>query len=269
MKFKNSILVSDFDGTLINKDGHISQENINKINYFIENGGLFCGATGRTHLGVDKMRDVLPVVAPWILFNGAGVYDFRSSSFIHTDTIENNTLKPLAMKIMNEFPHINVQVCTSRMQYFVNPNGKDDLIVIGENQLYENSDIESVKEDWIKLIFSGEAKELLKIEKIIVNNLDVLKYRYFYSGKIYMEIMGRNVSKGSGLKALIENIPNKIEKVYAIGDYYNDVEMLEFADISGAPDNAPEDIKAKVDVIVNSHDNHAVKDFIDYIEKLL
>jgi Cof subfamily protein (haloacid dehalogenase superfamily) len=266
-KFKNSVLISDFDGTLVNKNGVISKENIDAINYYIENGGIFCGATGRTHLGVDIMRDALPIVAPWILFNGAGVYDFRSGQFVHIDSIESVTLLPIARAVMEKLPHMNVQVTTNRMQYFVNPSGRPDPIVIEENQVYEEKNIDEITEPWIKLIFNGSKEDLKKIEMIILDKLDQDSFRYFYSGKAYLEIMGRKVSKGTGLKALVESLPENIEKIYAIGDYYNDVELLRGADISAAPDNAPDDIKANVDVIVSGHDDHAVMEFINWIEE--
>jgi Cof subfamily protein (haloacid dehalogenase superfamily) len=266
-KFKNSVLISDFDGTLINKEGNISKENIDAINYYIDNGGIFCGATGRTHLGVDKMREALPVVAPWILFNGAGVYDFRSNEFVHVDSIDSSTLLPIAKEVMDKLPYMNVQVTTGKMQYFVNSNGRPDPIVIEENQLYEEKNIEEINEPWIKLIFNGSQKDLKKIEMIILERLDQETFRYFYSGKSYLEIMGRKVSKGTGLKALVESLTDNIEKIYAIGDYYNDVELLMGADISAAPDNAPDDIKENVDIIVSGHDNHAVMEFINWIDK--
>lgn len=266
-KFENSVLISDFDGTLINNEGIISKENIDAINYYIENGGIFCGATGRTHLGVDKMKDALPLVAPWILFNGAGVYDFRNKRFVHVDSIESALLKPIAKTVMDKLPHMNVQVTTDRMQYFVNPNGSLDPIVIEENQVYEEKDIDLINEPWIKLIFNGSQEDLKKIELIILDKLDQDIYRYFYSGKAYLEIMGKKVSKGSGLVALVKSLPKNIEKIYAIGDYYNDVELLNGADISAAPDNAPDEIKKNVDIVVSSHDNHAVMEFIEWIDK--
>ena len=51
MKFKSVLIASDFDGTLKNDDGVITPDVIEKIKYFIENGGLFTICTGRIHQG--------------------------------------------------------------------------------------------------------------------------------------------------------------------------------------------------------------------------
>lgn len=266
-KFKGYILVSDFDGTLINKNGKISDENIQAINYFVENGGMFCGATGRTHLNVEPYKKLLPVQSPWILFNGGGVYDFEKERFLYEDIINAEDLKPLVAKVLEVIPHINIQICTSKMLYLVNPNALPDVMVVEEGQEYEDVKIDEIEYPWIKLMFQGRGEDLKRVEKIVSMNLNLETYRYFYSGVAYLEVMGKNVSKGSGLHALKEILKDEIHHFCAIGDYYNDVEMLIEADISAAPDNAPEDIKAHTSVVVKDHDEHAVKDFIEWIEE--
>lgn len=266
-KFSNYMLVSDFDGTLINRNGQISTENITAIQYFIDNGGLFCGATGRTHLNIVPYMEKLPVIAPWILFNGAGVYDFKTQEFIHEDRLDEKELIPLTKSVIRAVPHINVQICTTKMLYLVNPNAIPDVHIESENQLHETVDLDEIDSHWIKLMFQGTQEDLKKVEGILASNLDLELYRYFYSGVSYLEVMGKSVSKGSGLHAL-KNIINDPNYHYcAIGDYYNDVEMLKEAEYSAAPDNAPEDIKAHATVVVNHHDHHAVKDFIEWLER--
>ncbi len=268
-KFNGYMLVSDFDGTLINKSGKISNENIEAIEYFIENGGLFCGATGRTHLNVAPYKELLPVVAPWILFNGAGVYDFKKQSFIYEDQLDNTELIPLAKKVIVQIPHINTQVCTTKMLYLVNPNGLPDKMMMEEGQEHESIDMDNIDTPWIKLMFQGSTRDLKAVEEIVAEELNLETYRYFYSGISYLEIMDKRVSKGSGLHALKEIIGDEIHHFCAIGDYYNDVEMLQEADISAVPDNAPDDIKKYATVVVNHHDDHAIKDFVMWLENHL
>ena len=50
-KFDGYLLVSDFDGTLIDHNLSISDENTAAIRSFIDQGGRFLGATGRTATG--------------------------------------------------------------------------------------------------------------------------------------------------------------------------------------------------------------------------
>ena len=52
---------------------------------------------------------------------------------------------------------------------------------------------------------------------------------------------------------------------YAIGDYYNDLEMIQTADIGAALVDSPDEVKAVATVVVGSVQNGAVADFIDYL----
>ena len=52
---------------------------------------------------------------------------------------------------------------------------------------------------------------------------------------------------------------------FAIGDYYNDLEMIKSADIGAALIDSPNEVKAAADVVVRDAQSGAVADFIDYL----
>jgi hydroxymethylpyrimidine pyrophosphatase-like HAD family hydrolase len=52
------------------------------------------------------------------------------------------------------------------------------------------------------------------------------------------------------------NIPR--EEVLAIGNYYNDVSMIEYAGLGVAMDNSPDDIKALADVVTTSNNEDGI-----------
>ena len=54
-------------------------------------------------------------------------------------------------------------------------------------------------------------------------------------------------------------------KIFAIGDYFNDIEMLKTADISAAVKDSPEEVQCCADYITQSCEDGAVADFIDYL----
>ncbi|NLA86727.1 MAG: HAD hydrolase family protein, partial [Clostridiales bacterium] len=54
--------------------------------------------------------------------------------------------------------------------------------------------------------------------------------------------------------------------IMAIGDYYNDLELIETAAVGAVPAGAPDDLKQCADLVVCSCENGAVADFIEYIE---
>ena len=69
-KFNGILICTDLDGTLLDNEKHVSKENIEAIEYFKKNGGLFTFLTGRMPFylstiyeveeGVNPMQEVPP-----------------------------------------------------------------------------------------------------------------------------------------------------------------------------------------------------------------
>ena len=76
--FSGVLLATDYDDTLYDSTGAISQENRQAIARFVAEGGRFCISTGRSYINfaIQMERERLPVNAPVILSNGASIYDF-------------------------------------------------------------------------------------------------------------------------------------------------------------------------------------------------
>lgn len=69
------LLVTDLDGTLLNRKQQISEENQRAIEAFKLAGGLFTIATGRMEDAVQSFMTDLSLDLPMILYNGAKIID--------------------------------------------------------------------------------------------------------------------------------------------------------------------------------------------------
>ena len=83
----------------------------------------------------------------------------------------------------------------------------------------------------------------------------------------YYEQFPKGVSKASALDRLCEILKVKKGCLFAMGDYYNDLEMIKKADISAVPFGTPDDIKQYADYETVRCEDGAVADFIDYLAK--
>lgn len=72
-----------------------------------------------------------------------------------------------------------------------------------------------------------------------------------FTDEIYFEMMPQCVSKGSALRELCAFTGIPLENTIAIGDYYNDLEMLETAGYAVAMENAPMKLQAVADEITS------------------
>ena len=76
MKFQNVLLASDFDGTLKNDNGEITDDVKSAIKYYMNNGGKFTVCTGRIYQGFHLYSPEY-INAPVLLGNGAMAYDYE------------------------------------------------------------------------------------------------------------------------------------------------------------------------------------------------
>ena len=93
-KFDHVLLASDFDNTLVHTKAALDAgstelppmptRNREALEYFTRNGGYFSVSTGRALPAFARYASDLPINAPCIIANGAGLYDFRTEQYLAT-----------------------------------------------------------------------------------------------------------------------------------------------------------------------------------------
>ena len=76
-----------------------------------------------------------------------------------------------------------------------------------------------------------------------LDKITVLKTQYDHRDLCILDILNRECSKGHALRRWAEEQGIAREQVMAIGDNYNDLEMLEFAGLPVVMGNASQDMK--------------------------
>jgi Cof subfamily protein (haloacid dehalogenase superfamily) len=91
--------------------------------------------------------------------------------------------------------------------------------------------------------------------------------RSIYNGKLniypskptYLEVMDSKGSKSNSVKFVSERLGLLPSEIIAMGDNYNDVEMIHFAGMGVAMGNAADDIKAGADYVTDTNNNDGVR----------
>lgn len=91
--------------------------------------------------------------------------------------------------------------------------------------------------------------------------------RSIYNGRLnvypskatYLEVMDSRGSKSNAARFVSERLGLSPAEIIAMGDNYNDVEMIRFAGMGVAMGNAPDDIKAKADYVTDTNNNDGVR----------
>ena len=266
--FDGYILVSDFDGTLIDDKRRISSENTLAIESFIAQGGRFLGATGRTELNVRPYTGNIALVTPWILYNGAAIYDWDSKAFIYKAPLDRQLTEAFVRKVVARFSAINVQVFPGGPFFQINSGARPDAQAVREDQHYENRPMDQLPEAWLKILFCSDVpEELLAIEAMLEEDALRQHVHKTHSAPRYFELTAHGVSKGSALARLKTLLHPTPHHVVAIGDYLNDIEMLQEADTSAAPESAMPEVKIHARIITVSHTQSAIADLVRRLER--
>ena len=156
-KFSGILLVSDIDGTLIGGAPKVTKYNAERINYFIENGGLFTIATGRC---VDACRAVLESVnlsAPAAMVNGTVIYDYAAEKVVASRGIDDGMRKIICEALKEDNPLVGVEIHSRDKVIDVKITREVEI-----HNLYENlnplimSIEESLDYEWNKAFFTFE-----------------------------------------------------------------------------------------------------------------
>lgn len=270
MDFKNSVFVTDMDGTLLSKDKSISEENLRLIREYQASGGLFGVATGRPIHTTRRYLEILNPDLPLILYNGCIVYDHKSDRIVHATYLP-DCARDILKDIFAKYPGIAPEIFTFEGQYYLNLNDAErwhhEILKISYTK--KNSGDE-VTEPWCKLLFADSIDVINELMEY-VKKFDGMGVRFVRSCPYFLELLPESVSKGSALKEMLKimSLDGKGKTVISAGDYDNDIEMLKASDISFCPADSQQNVKDNSTYVLSSTcDEDAIAEAIKALSKL-
>ncbi|MCI8497395.1 MAG: Cof-type HAD-IIB family hydrolase [Clostridiales bacterium] len=263
-KFEGILIASDLDGTLLSNDGTISRRNIDAVRRFMEEGGLFTFATGR-NIGPARefARQLCPNV-PAILTNGSVLYDFQADE-VRWDCPISEQGKEIMKKTMRQFPTVGTEVTSYGKVYIVRESEYTHKHVTFERIDPTYCGWDALPEKWHKVVYADDPELLQRVAKWCEPRRED-EVQYVFSTTFFYEMTPNRVNKGTSLKVLRDILNFKLDKIVAIGDYYNDLDFIRCADIGVFTQNAPEKLKPLADFTVCSNEEGALADLIERIE---
>ena len=263
----NWLIASDIDGTLNNKFRRLPKRNELAINEFVSAGGHFTLASGRNPQSMEKHFRRLPIAGtPAVVINGAGLYDFEKNEMIYFSAMSEEGMQ-LAIEAAKRFPAVDVIVVAKDMIY-VTGIGYFGRFFVAADKLKHRciKNIEDVpKKDWGKVIFSGLPADISKVKKHFTS-MDDPDLTLMSSSIASFEILARNTNKGTALLKLADILGIDKSHVGAIGDYFNDFDMLKCVGVPACCGQAPRELKEISEFVACHCNKGAVADFLEYIE---
>lgn len=253
--YESYMIISDLDGTIIPHGGVVSEANKRAIESFRAGGGHFGIATGRTPEAAAGYLGGVAITAPSIFFNGSMLYDWPHEHVLVTKPLTVQGAPDLwprfAALCLERFPKACIEVYTQEDCHIISNPRYDDPRLPHEHYRYCHSDLAEVadvrKTPWLKFFVCADPADLRELEREAEVFGTAACSHHFYSEANYHEFVAKGVSKGSMLEAIRKMPVFSQTKIIALGDYLNDRELLEAADIGIASGNAHDELKALAD----------------------
>lgn len=269
------LILSDFDHTLTNTQNKISDNTIASIKRFINLGGIFGIATGRS---LPLMKNRLPELElhnhafPLVTYQGAVIANSKGEIYQIKSMKHKTVLKVVKyLEDNHQLFHISTleQVYAiediKTIKTFVEPDEFSNVFIFKPSIydfLLSNKDLEVIQ---ISLICDPNKTD------IVQNNLNqrfINEVLFVKSHPRIIESTEITTSKGNALSFLTKAYNLSSDEVLVFGDSLNDLSMFETPVIKVAVENASSILKEKADYICGSCDDSGVARFINQICQL-
>lgn len=263
--FDGCLLLSDVDGTLVKGGQPIPPRNLKAIQYFTANGGKFAIATGRCLKTAEALYNASGSNTCLVCFNGAALYDFEKDSYFYCMHLADSVKKVLLNFI--ERYRCGILVDTPRKSYLLQDSQAAQRHIQKVGIYYPPADFEALQDKvWVKAVILAENEQEADEIYAYAQTLSLENAYFMRTDKTYIELTCAGADKAVGITELKKVLNAK--QVFAIGDYENDLAMLQMADVSAVAAGAPEKIKKTVDFVCGDAAEGAVADFISILERM-
>jgi len=261
--FDKYVILTDLDGTVFDGQLNILEKDINAIDFFIKNGGTFGVSTGRIMVSAMPLIKRMPINAPCVFCNGGVIMDTATGEIKHCNYLPDNGRDALKV-IMKRFPNLRAAVLKDDKFYNVTEFHDGETPFSMDVPSTIESDVNNLPNGWYKVLMNVMDHPMDEV----VAFCDTLNYpgiRFMPTTTYYHEILPEQNSKASGNRKLLEVMGWQDKTLVAIGDFYNDLEMIKDADIGVAVAAAPDAVKAAADLVVCDVCEGAMAQLIEYL----
>jgi len=247
------LIAIDIDGTLLNSHVQISQGNLTALRRAHEAGVEIILVTGRRHAFALPVAEALGFPL-WLISSNGAVTKSLSGELFHRDILSAATVRKL-LDWMDEYRANAVVTFDRDDQGALAIERADELNASISRWMEKNAAFISryvpletcLVTDPIQAMFCGSLARMRGAQERLSasgmeHEISVLRTEYEKRDLTIIDVLNYGCSKGHAVERWANRRGIKPEQVVAIGDNYNDVEMLEFAGLPVIMGNACEEL---------------------------
>jgi Cof subfamily protein (haloacid dehalogenase superfamily) len=262
---KYGLVAIDLDGTVLGKDGAIVAGAKDAVQRLLDRGTAVTLATGRMYQPSNRYAAELNITAPLICYQGALIREPAHGDILWHKPLPVSLARRIISEIRREGVHQYAYVDGS---IFVEHFREDDVRYSLQNgaELHRVDDLTMTLDmPPTEIAARGTPEEIDRVTTRIRSccGAEVIVNKVHAS---FCEIAHVGSGKGNALRYLAERLDITQSRTVAIGDSPNDVSMLRWAGLGIVVGDAPEEVSAAADWVV---DKSGGDSFCEAIARLL
>ena len=268
------LLALDIDGTLLNPQFQISPTDMGALRRAHSQGIEIVVVTGRRH------TFALPIVEQlgfdlWVISSNGAITRSLSGETFHRDLLPAETCRELCTSMM-EFRGNTVLTFDTEAKGAIVLEHMNELNSSIQRWLEKNLQYidfvipieESLTSNPVQAMFCGQIAHMQRAQAALATSgldITVLRTEYVERDLSIVDVLNQGCSKGHALERWAKYRGIAREQVMAIGDNYNDIEMLAFAGVPFIMGNASEELRCNGWAVTLSNDQNGVAAAIEQV----
>jgi len=237
-------VVTDLDGTVIRRDGTVSEATLHAAHFLKERAVPLLAATARTPAGVKALRALSPFLAFAVCCSGAVGYVPATATLAWCERIPRDVVTDLMAFLRQRLPSAGLaafdglQWRMTAAYQAMRPSGhKGPASVVAAAALAEVDPCAMVvcHRGWTAAQVIGVLTEA---------GFDATRIGLNYAGPRFVEVTAAPVDKASGVLRALRTISVTPQRVIAFGDMPIDIAMFSVVGHSVAMGDAPDEVSA-------------------------
>lgn len=235
------MVVSDFDGTLIDEYEAISLSTMLEIDKVRKDKVVFVIATERCLSDILYYNRDFSFIDYIVACGGAIVYDVKRENVIFKKSISKSTITKVLKSVKNEIFGLR----------------KDRKFIL--------HDLEDIQDIYKLEVVCKNLEEAVSIKEKLLEIKNITCYVEITNDAFYVGVTSLDINKLSGVMKICTKKKINLEEVAAIGDGEGDIELLDKVGCSGSVSNAIDKVKRVSKIKVASNEDKGVEEFLKKI----
>lgn len=268
-KNKQKLFVFDLDGTLLNSNSKIIEENIEALQKAKNKGHILTFATGRNYIfSRDVLNDYWDLFDYYIGCNGAILHYIFDRKYKNISKSIDLSIVDYLINYLKENGG-GIQISTVWKIY-------SDVYITNDKQWFATKEnikyfkqypspeqiTDDEKKSIIQISVHLEENKVRKFKDEMINKYGN-EYNLYITSKYNVDINISGLSKLKGIKHIVNKENISFENVYIFGDSQNDIEGLKYYNNTFAMGNAFDEVKKSAKFVIEDNNTNAIAKIVN------